>query len=77
MDALITTRMSVSVVAGLVTFYFVTTALLTVRPRLKMPGWIDAAAMVFGLTVGTLAFKPDSKWRRTAGQRQPRASSSA
>ena len=57
MDALITTRMSVSVVAGLVTFYFVTTALLTVRPRLKMSGWIDAAAMVFGLTVGTLAFK--------------------
>jgi hypothetical protein len=38
MDALITTRMSVSVVAGLVTFYFVTTALLTVRPRLKMSG---------------------------------------
>jgi uncharacterized membrane protein len=41
MDALITTRMSVSVVAGLVTFYFVTTALLTVRPRLGMSAWID------------------------------------
>jgi uncharacterized membrane protein len=57
MDALITTRMSVSVVAGLVTFYFVTTALLTVRPRLEMSAWIDAAAMVFGLTVG-----PPHEW---------------
>jgi uncharacterized membrane protein len=57
MDALKTSRISVNVVAGLVTFYFVTTALLTVRPRLQKPNWIDAAAMLFAVTVGLLAFR--------------------
>ena len=33
MDALKTSRISINVVAGLLTFYFVTTALLTVRHR--------------------------------------------
>jgi len=48
---------SVSVVAGLLTFYFVTTALLTVRRSLQEPQWIDTAAMLFALTVAVLAFK--------------------
>jgi hypothetical protein len=48
---------SVSVVAGLLTFYFVTTALLTVRRRPHESHWIDAAAMLFALTVATLGFK--------------------
>ena len=48
---------SVSVVAGLMTFYFVTTALLTVRPRAHGSHWIDAAAMLFAVTVAVLGFK--------------------
>jgi uncharacterized membrane protein len=48
---------SVSVIAGLLTFYFVTTALLTVRRRFEESHWIDAAAMLFALTVSMLAFK--------------------
>ena len=48
---------SVNVVAGLLTFYFVTTGLLTVRPRFEAAKWIDAAAMLFALTVAILAFK--------------------
>ena len=57
MEALITSRMSVSVVAGLVTFYFVTTGLLTVRTGVHKPRWINSAATVFGLTIGILALK--------------------
>lgn len=57
MDALKTSRISVNVIAGLVTFYFVTTALLTVRARLQETQRIHAIAMVFGLAVGVLAFK--------------------
>jgi len=45
------------VVAGLLTFYFVSTALLTVRPRGQESRHIDVAAMVFALTVAILAFK--------------------
>jgi uncharacterized membrane protein len=48
---------SVSVVAGLLTFYFVTTALLTVRRHAQDSQWIDRVAMFFALTVGILAFK--------------------
>lgn len=47
----------VSVIAGLLTFYFVTTSLLTVRqlpPRLQ---WINCAAMLMALAVSVLAFK--------------------
>jgi len=48
---------SVSVIAGLLTFYFVTTALLTVRRRVPEPQWIDTAAMLFALTVAVFGFK--------------------
>ena len=48
---------SISVVAGLLTFYFVTTALLTVRRRSEESHWIDTAAMLFALSVALLGFK--------------------
>jgi len=48
---------SVNMVAGLLTFYFVTTALLTVRPRMQHVYRIDAVAMMFAVTVAVLAFK--------------------
>jgi uncharacterized membrane protein len=48
---------SISVVAGLLTFYFVTTALLTVRPRVQESQWINVVAMLFALTIALLAFK--------------------
>jgi uncharacterized membrane protein len=51
MDALKTWRISVNVVAGLLTFYFVTTALLTVRRRSQELPWIDRAAVLFHLRV--------------------------
>ena len=57
MDALNTSRISVNVVAGLLTFYFVTTALLTVRRRSQELSWIDCAAVLLALTVSVLAFK--------------------
>ena len=56
MDALKTGGMTVNVVAGLMTFYFVTTGLLTVRPRAQASPWIDRAAFAFVLTVSVLAF---------------------
>ena len=56
MDALKTWTISVNVVAGLMTFYFVTTGLLTVRPRAQGSLWIDRAAVAFVLTVSVLAF---------------------
>jgi uncharacterized membrane protein len=51
------TTTPVSVVAGLLTFYFVTTALLTVRPRREGSWRIDAAATLFALIVAIAAFK--------------------
>jgi len=48
---------SVSVIAGLLTFYFVTTALLTVAPRLQKFHWIDVGAMLFAVTVALLGLK--------------------
>jgi uncharacterized membrane protein len=48
---------SVSVVAGLLTFYFVTTALLTVRPRSEQSHRLDVGAMLVALTVSILAFR--------------------
>jgi len=56
MDALKTWTISVNVVAGLMTFYFVTTALLTVRRRAQESFWIDRAGVLFVLTVSVLAF---------------------
>jgi hypothetical protein len=41
----------------LLTFYFVTTALLTVRRRSQEVSWIDGAAVVLALTVSGLACK--------------------
>ena len=41
----------ISVIAGLLTFYLVTTALLTVRRR-EGSRWLDVSAMIFGLGVG-------------------------
>src|SRR5919106_3362051 len=46
-----------SVVAGLLTFYFVTTGMRTVRRQSQQAQWIDTAAVVFALTVGAIAFK--------------------
>lgn len=46
----------VSVIAGLLTFYLVVTALLTVRRRRRGFPWVDVAAMAFGLAVAVLAF---------------------
>lgn len=57
MEALNKSMTSVNVVAGLMTFYFVTTALRTVRPRLQALSWIDGAAVMFALAVSVLAFK--------------------
>jgi uncharacterized membrane protein len=48
---------SVSVIAGLLTFYFVTTALLTVRRHREEPDWIDTTAMLFALMIALLGFK--------------------
>jgi uncharacterized membrane protein len=45
----------ISVIAGLLTFYLVITALLTVRRRLEESRWIDVGAMVFALTIGPLS----------------------
>jgi hypothetical protein len=56
MDAWKTWSITVNVVAGLMTFYFVTTGLLTVRPRARESRWIDRAAVAFVLTVSMLAF---------------------
>jgi uncharacterized membrane protein len=46
----------VSVVAGLLTFYLVTTAVLAVRPRPEDRRRIDAAAMLFAAVLAVFAF---------------------
>jgi uncharacterized membrane protein len=46
---------SMNVVAGVLTFYLVTTALLTVRRRSPRFGWIDASAMGIALAAGVFA----------------------
>ena len=56
MEVLKSWRISVNVVAGLLTFYFVTTALLTVRRRAQESPWIDRAALLFVMTVSVFAF---------------------
>ena len=45
----------ISVIAGMLTFYLVVTALLTVRRRGRGFPWMDVGAMVFGLAVAVLA----------------------
>jgi uncharacterized membrane protein len=56
MEALKSSLTSVNVVAGLMTFYFVTTALLTVRPHSQVVSWFDRAGVLLALTVSVLAF---------------------
>ena len=47
----------ISIAAGLLTFYLVTTALLTVRRPDQGFNWIDAGAMLVALTAGIIGFK--------------------
>jgi uncharacterized membrane protein len=51
----------ISAAQGVLTFYLVTTALLTVQQRVRQFRWIDAGAMLLALTVGlyeaSLAFE--------------------
>lgn len=46
----------ISVVAGVLTLYLVTTALLTVRRPVRSAHWIDAGATLVGLTAGVAGF---------------------
>jgi uncharacterized membrane protein len=55
MDAIKTSRVSINVIAGLLTFYFVTTALLTVRPRGQASRSIDRAGAVLAFAISLLA----------------------
>ena len=55
----------VSVVAGLLTVYFVTTALLTVRPRTEGSRGIDIALALGAVLVSVLAFKTGSDSAKT------------
>ena len=57
MEILKAWTVTVNVVAGLMTFYFVTTALLTVRRRTQESSWLDGAGVLLALTVSGLAFK--------------------
>lgn len=45
----------ISVIAGLLTFYLVMTALLTVRRRVEGFDWMGAGAMAFALIVGLIS----------------------
>jgi peptidoglycan/LPS O-acetylase OafA/YrhL len=45
----------ISVIAGLLTFYLVITALLTVRRRVQRFEWMNTGAMLFALIVGLLS----------------------
>jgi uncharacterized membrane protein len=56
MEALNAFKNAINVVAGLLTFYFVTTALLTVRRRPQSTHWMDRAAVLFALVVSVIAF---------------------
>lgn len=57
MEALTKSLTSVNVVAGSLTFYFVLTALLTVRRPAHGSRWIDRAAVIVALIVSVLAFR--------------------
>lgn len=47
----------ISIAAGLLTFYLVTTALLTVRRRAEGFDWINVGAMLIALTAAIIGFK--------------------
>ena len=61
---------SISVVAGLLTFYFVTTALLTVRRPARESQSIDRVAMVLALAIAILGLKTGLE---TLGRGRPEA----
>lgn len=46
----------ISVIAGVLTFYLVTTALLTVRNPLQKSRWLGALTMMFALGISLLSF---------------------
>jgi uncharacterized membrane protein len=46
-----------NIIGGILAFYMVTTAFLTVRPRDERSRWIDVGALVVGTTVGAAAIK--------------------
>jgi uncharacterized membrane protein len=50
------TNVTTSVIAGLLTFYFVVTGMLTVR-RTPTPSWIQVTGVAVALSVGLLAFR--------------------
>jgi hypothetical protein len=50
------TSETINVVAGLLTFYFVVTGLLTVR-RAPTPGWIHLTGVALAISVGLLSFR--------------------
>ena len=56
-SALATSTISVSVIAGVLTFYLVMTALITVSPRARESSRMNAGAALGALAVGMLAFK--------------------
>lgn len=56
MEAVTKSLTSVNVVAGLLTFYFVMTGLLTVRRRHHANSWTDVAGVLFAVTASALAF---------------------
>ena len=56
---------TVSIVAGLLTFYFVTTGLLTMRRRTPETARLDSAAMIFALIVAALGFATGAAISRT------------
>ena len=60
-------KSSSSVVAGLLTFYFVTTGMLTMRRRTHGSQRIDGIAVVYVLTVGAFAFKSGLEVMRRGG----------
>lgn len=57
MEALTKSLTSVNVVAGLLTFYFVVTAVLSVRRPAHDSPWIDRAAVIVALIVSVFAFR--------------------
>ena len=46
-----------NIIGGVLAFYMVTTAFLTVRPRDERSRWIDLGALVVGATVGAAAIR--------------------
>src|ERR1700752_5341738 len=56
-----------SVVAGLLTFYFVMTGLLTMRRRTQNASWIDHVGVIYAVIVGAFAFNSGFQAMRRGG----------